>query len=103
MRSHRKKAIGLHEWNWQHLAVKRPPMTPTERNKRNAMLRRIRTLKRRSWTPQERQEHKDKLIWWQLHTIFTKREFVTYGGLPEKLKKQLEGTYEDEEELLVLP
>jgi hypothetical protein len=65
------------------------------KSKRNAYLRRLRrsknpprprslqALQRNSWDAAQ------KRLWWQLHTLFTHTEFVSYDDLPEKLKAQV--------------
>lgn len=59
------------------------------KRKRNAH-RRERNRLIREMPPKEKFEYEQKLLWWKLHTIFTKKEFVTYENLPEALRIQIE-------------
>lgn len=59
-----------------------------ERRARNAH-RRTRIAAIRSLSPDERFQHDQHLLWHKLHTIFTRKEYVSYEDLPDKLKAQI--------------
>lgn len=37
-------------------------------------------------TPEQRKERKDRTLWFRLHKIFTRHEYVSYDDLPEALQ-----------------
>jgi len=56
-----------------------------EHIRRNAH-RRERSRLIRELSPQEKFDRDQMSLWWKLHSIFTRKEYITYESLPEKLK-----------------
>lgn len=59
--------------------------------------RKARNAHRREWyraiqelTPEQRHEREQRLLWHKLHSVFTRKEFVSYENLPKKLRDQVD-------------
>lgn len=59
-----------------------------ERLRRNAH-RRERRCRLKALSPQEKFDREQTLLWWKLHTIFTRKEYITYESLPDRLKAEI--------------
>jgi hypothetical protein len=54
------------------------------------MKRREKQKKIRELPPKEKFERAQRLLWFKLHSCFTKKEYVSYEDLPEELKSQIQ-------------
>ena len=51
--------------------------------------RRARGVMIRAMTPEQKWEREQTSLWWKLHSIFNRREWIIYDDLPEKLKESI--------------
>ncbi len=51
--------------------------------------RRERSRQLKALSPQEKFDREQRLLWFKLNSIFTRKQYITYESLPEKLKEQI--------------